>query len=541
MTDKLAVSAMRTLGVLKARAAQGAAVGAPAMHMAQQAAGSASTPAALRRLALGAGEDVRAARQTAAFANHPIPAARRAAAETVHGLEETAPWRMFEMNRMDGKTLELPWSSAAKRRMLFGTGAELHDPAGLIPRPPPPVSGYAKTITAPTPGPQFPLPQTPRPEAATAARHRRPAGPSVPVDPALAPTQITGRPVQPAKVQRAPEMPPPPRAAQRPLIPAAQPTAAEDVTVAKRRPKMASVAGDRDSQGTFTTPLPIEDGTGYEGRTQKIPVDPREQVSAAFDQQQRQLDTATPPEPKYAAHKLHGRMTFRGLPISIENRAGSHRHWHDPHTGRDGKTLMRYPYGYIRRTKGLDGDHVDVFIGPNEQAEKVYVILTNKAPHFEIPDEEKCMLGFDSEEEAKAAFHEHYDNPKFFRSMKTLSFDEFKDRVEDTFTGMRRKVAAAALWAPYFEKLGYDTGDSIREPWGPAPAHQGIPPEDLRDPRGGVEKSIGLPPVGAQRKIVGEGMAPDERVERQFRFADQPQSSTAVEGAWGAPEGAPVL
>lgn len=495
MTDKLAVSAMRTLGVLKARAAQGAAVGAPAMHMAQQAAGSASTPAALRRLALGAGEDVRAARQTAAFANHPIPAARRAAAETVQTLEQTHPERMYDLQRPMTAVMETPWSSREKQEWLFGWNSSLHDPRGVIPQRPAPVSGTATTVTAP--GPRFPMPQTPRPTADTIPGRRRPA------------------------------------------IPAAQPL--EQSTRALRAPKLASAAGDRDTQGTFTTPLPIEDGTGYEGRTQKIPADPRGQVSAAFDQQQRQLDTATPPEPKYAAHKLHGRMTFRGLPISIENRAGSHRHWHDPHTGRDGKTLMRYPYGYIRRTKGLDGDHVDVFIGPNEQAEKVYVILTNKAPHFEIPDEEKCMLGFDSEEEAKAAFHEHYDNPKFFRSMKTLPFDEFKDRVEDTFTGMRRKVAAAALWAPYFEKLGYDTGDSIREPWGPAPAHQGIPPEDLRDPRGGVEKSIGLPPVGAQRKIVGEGMAPDDHVDRQFRFADLPQSSTAVEGAWGAPEGAPVL
>ena len=41
-----------------------------------------------------------------------------------------------------------------------------------------------------------------------------------------------------------------------------------------------------------------------------------------------------------AAHKLHYRTEFQGLPISIENRKGSYRYWHDPHTGEDGKSKM---------------------------------------------------------------------------------------------------------------------------------------------------------------------------------------------------------
>lgn len=482
MTEKIAISASRTLGALRARMGQGAAIGAPALNLAQQAAGSASTPAALRKLVLGAGDDVRRAQQTAAFAAHPIPAARRAAAETVQGLESTDPWSMFDLNRVPGKTLDAPWSSHRKRQMLFGNQSSLHDPLKVLPTPAPVVSGTAATI--PASRANFPMAQTPRPTADTVAM-RRPAP-----------------------------------------IPAAQPLA--DSTRALRAPKIASVAGERDAQGTWTIPAAIEDGTDYEGRTQKLPADPRAQVSAAFDQQQKQLELATPAEPKYAAHKLHGRMTFRGLPISIENRAGSHRHWHDPHTGRKGKTLMRYPYGYIRRTKGLDGDHVDVFVGPNEQAEKVYVIMTNKAPHFELPDEEKCMLGFDSEEAAKEAFHEHYDDPRFLRTIKTLSFDDFKTRVADTFAGTRRKVA-------------YDTDDTRREAVGPAPVHQGIPPEDLRDPRGGVEKSLGFPAVGDQREILGEPMDRADRISTQFGYFDIPQHTTAVEGATGGPAGEPML
>lgn len=495
MTVKLAISASRALGALQARMTQGARVGAPAMNLAQQAAGSATTPAALRRMALSAGDDVRAAKQMQAFSSHPIPAARRAAAETVQTLEQSHPSRMYDLSRPMTDVMETPWSSLEKQQRLFGTSSALHDPRGVIPARTAPVSGTAPT--APAPSPQFPMTQTPRPNGDTIPGRRRPA------------------------------------------IPAAQPL--EAATQVARRPKVASSAGDRDAHGTFTIPAAIASGTGYEGRTQKLERDPRAQVSAAFDQQQKQLETATPPEPKYAAYKLHGRMTFRGLPISIENRAGSHRHWHDPHTGREGKTLMRYPYGYIRRTKGLDGDHVDVFIGPNEQAENVYVIMTNKAPAFELPDEEKCMLGFDSEEDAKQAFHEHYDDPKFFRSIKKLSFDEFKSRAEDTFTGTRRKVAAAALWAPYFAKEGYDIDAPIREAVGPAPQHHGGPVEELRDPRGGVEKSLGFPPVGSQRHIIDEPKDRQDRVSAQFSYFDMPQRSTAVEGAWGGPEGEPML
>jgi hypothetical protein len=39
------------------------------------------------------------------------------------------------------------------------------------------------------------------------------------------------------------------------------------------------------------------------------------------------------------------------------------------------------------------------------------------------------MLGFASAERAKAAYLTHYDNPKFFGSMKTMPFDEFKGKV----------------------------------------------------------------------------------------------------------------
>lgn len=291
-------------------------------------------------------------------------------------------------------------------------------------------------------------------------------------------------------------------------------------TVAGKRAPVAAatVAGRRRKLGYECTFETYAQSTNYPGRTQNLQQDPKDQIRTLFSENQEQLDdTADSAQLRKtaAAYKLHGRISFRGLPISIENRKGSYRHWHDPHTGKDGKTKMLYAYGYIRRTKGLDGDHVDVFVGPNEKAKNVYVVMTNKAPDFKERDEEKCMLGFDTEEAAVAAFKAHYDKDGFFHSVKAIPFETFEKRVFATFDGTRRKVA-------------YEYG------------HAG-PIENLTDPLGVHAHGLGYPPVGAQRHILAEPLAPTDRVDRMFRTADMDQDTTAIESTGAAPSGEPVL
>jgi len=144
---------------------------------------------------------------------------------------------------------------------------------------------------------------------------------------------------------------------------------------------------------------------------------------------------------KTGAYKLHARRKFRNLNISIENRKGSSRSWYDPHEDRHGSTVQKYPYGYIRMTEGMDGDHVDCYVGPHEKAKNVYVITTSKAPDFKKIDEQKCMLGFSSATAARKAFSQHYDDPRFFRSMKAMPYEEFERKVFATLHGKQKKVA----------------------------------------------------------------------------------------------------
>lgn len=283
-------------------------------------------------------------------------------------------------------------------------------------------------------------------------------------------------------------------------------------TVAARKPRA------KRAMESLSFPILYGQATNEDGRTLgDVNADPARQVSSAFNEQQRQLEIATPDEPKIARHTLSARIKFRGLPISVETAKGEYRHWYDPHADKHGKTKMKYPYGYIRRTKGLDGDHVDVFVGPNEKATHVYVVMTKKAPDFKELDEEKCMLGFDSEEDARAAFAAAYDKPGFFHSIKALPFATFEKRVFETFDGTRKKVA-------------WDPGTVWRKPQLPPVApHNGVGAADLQHILGAKEHSLGYPPVGAQRHIIDEPMDRQDRIDRDFRFMDLDQHTTAIE------------
>lgn len=142
----------------------------------------------------------------------------------------------------------------------------------------------------------------------------------------------------------------------------------------------------------------------------------------------------------FSGYKLQDKYTFAGFPLSIENKKGQYRNWTDS-DGNQGKTMMKYDYGYIKGTEGKDGDHVDCFVGPNEECNEVYIV------HQVVPDtgkydEDKVMLGFMNENEAKQAYLDHYDDPRFFGSISTMKMDKFKDRVYKTLKSQRKSLKA---------------------------------------------------------------------------------------------------
>jgi len=138
-------------------------------------------------------------------------------------------------------------------------------------------------------------------------------------------------------------------------------------------------------------------------------------------------------------------IRWNGLEISIENAKGSVRRGKGP-GGKEWKTTMVNDYGYIRRTLGVDGDHVDCYIGPDKDSVRVYVVHQRKAGDWKKFDEDKCMLGFESKEAAKEAYLKHYDDPRFLGPITDMSVDEFKDKVRKTFDKPRMIKALFLSW-----------------------------------------------------------------------------------------------
>jgi len=142
----------------------------------------------------------------------------------------------------------------------------------------------------------------------------------------------------------------------------------------------------------------------------------------------------TPVQPKSkeqaeAGNYRKGHTRLHGMDITIENLKGQYRKGKSP-DGTEWKTLMKHHYGYIKRTKSdADGDHVDVFIGPDVDSEMVFVVnQTNKGGKGF--DEHKCMLGFTNEKDARKGYLDNYEKGwDGLGSITALTMDQFKKWV----------------------------------------------------------------------------------------------------------------
>jgi hypothetical protein len=131
----------------------------------------------------------------------------------------------------------------------------------------------------------------------------------------------------------------------------------------------------------------------------------------------------------YSGHPLQGRTKIHGMDISIENKKGSDRSGIDK-DGHEWNTTMNHDYGYIRGTVGRDKDHVDCYIGPNPESENVFIVHQND-PVTGKYDEDKVMLGFDSEGAAQKAYLKQYDRPGFLGDISAMDIDTFKIKAFD--------------------------------------------------------------------------------------------------------------
>jgi hypothetical protein len=87
---------------------------------------------------------------------------------------------------------------------------------------------------------------------------------------------------------------------------------------------------------------------------------------------------------------------------------------------------MAYGYICLPQADHVDGDKIDVFLGPNQDAPMVYVVHQLKAPEFKAYDEDKVILGVESRSEAERAYLAHYDTPDFFGWIDEIPIETFR-------------------------------------------------------------------------------------------------------------------
>jgi hypothetical protein len=146
---------------------------------------------------------------------------------------------------------------------------------------------------------------------------------------------------------------------------------------------------------------------------------------------------------KEAGNYRKGHVKVHGLDISIENPRGSWRTGGPE--GKRWKSCLPHHYGYIRKTEGGDGDHVDCFIGPHLKAPNIFIIDQHHLDGGKGFDEHKCMIGFGSKKQAMEAYHRAFSDGKGkdrIGHIETMTVDQFKDwlRHSDTTAPVKHRA-----------------------------------------------------------------------------------------------------
>lgn len=149
----------------------------------------------------------------------------------------------------------------------------------------------------------------------------------------------------------------------------------------------------------FVAPSPKENET---------PLDYAERIVEAkrLHEEELKVDTNPTEAQKEAGNYKKGHIKINGFDITIEQPSGSVRSGKDAN-GKEWSVTMNNTYGYIRGTESVDGDHIDVFLGPDMNSDIVYVVdQVNTDGSF---DEHKVMMGFSSLEDARSAYLSNYE------------------------------------------------------------------------------------------------------------------------------------
>lgn len=113
---------------------------------------------------------------------------------------------------------------------------------------------------------------------------------------------------------------------------------------------------------------------------------------------------------KEAGNYAMTHTSFQGLPLSIETKRSQVRSGVSA-DGKEWSVKMPADYGYVKRTEGADGDHVDAYLGPDKDAKMAWVV-DQVDPKTRAFDEHKIMLGFKNRGHAESTYRAGFSDGK---------------------------------------------------------------------------------------------------------------------------------
>jgi hypothetical protein len=240
-------------------------------------------------------------------------------------------------------------------------------------------------------------------------------------------------------------------------------------------------------------------------------------------------ETNTDPTPAQikAENYAKGELKIRGFEIKLENPKGSIRRGTDK-KGNKWEQKMTLDYGYFKKIDAVDGDKLDVFIGPDPENGKIWVVdqvIDNKY------DESKVMFGFETEEEARKGYLSNYEKGwKGLGNIKEMSEENFRKWVKGGQTEMAKsamllaafnrleaasvKLAAAAHWSRFIETNSDGTPNPHYNP-GPLQSYEG---ESTSKPAGKTPTT--LPSASPPNLNNGRPVTPATNLNNRKSFGE---------------------
>jgi hypothetical protein len=157
------------------------------------------------------------------------------------------------------------------------------------------------------------------------------------------------------------------------------------------------------------------------------------------------------------------RYEIHGFTVGVEWPAGLPR-MYGKDNSKVGKTSYA-DYGFFEGTTSADGGGIDVYVGPQKQSKKIYLLLQKPTSwdveHGNREPEPKYMLGFGSIDDAEAGYRASMPE-EYFLSIGEVGFEDFVQTIKTALTG-KTPVVSKSNNASEDYRLGYKQTKSQAE------------------------------------------------------------------------------